>query len=70
MTIAGQILASGTEPGSDRRWKVTLMRGSETAAEISTNEFGEFHFECENGPDLRIRIETEGQQPFTLTLPD
>jgi hypothetical protein len=70
MMIAGQVLGAGTDPASGRRWDVTLLRGSTAVARTSANDFGEFQFDCENGPDLRIRMEMEGQQPFTLTLPD
>jgi hypothetical protein len=70
VVIAGQILEAGAEPASDRHWSVTLMRGDRTVAQTSTNTFGEFLFECDAGPDLRIRLQTEGEQPFMLTLPD
>jgi hypothetical protein len=68
--IAGQILEAATEDRTPRRWGVTLLQKTATIAQMFTNDFGEFYFECANGPDLRIRIEAEGQQAITLILPD
>lgn len=69
--IVGQILETPAEEASAcDPWHVTLLHGNESLAWTTTNEFGEFYFECAHGTDLRIRGETEGQKPFMLVLPD
>ena len=70
VVIAGQILASETGSSSASRWQVTLLQATSTVGQTFTNDYGEFYFETDDRPDLRIRLDAEGQQPFTLVLPD
>jgi hypothetical protein len=69
MSIAGQILHSEGDAAAGGGWDVTLIRGGAVTSHALTNDFGEFCFEAGSGPELRIRVEREGQKPFTLTLP-
>jgi hypothetical protein len=70
LAIAGQILAIDKDSSSASRWQVTLLQSTITVGQTFTNDYGEFYFESDNRPDLRIRIDAEEQQPFTLSLPD
>ena len=70
VSIAGQILAADADASASSRWQVTLLRSSMTVGQTLTNDHGEFYFESETGPDLRIRIDTAEQPPFALVLPD
>jgi hypothetical protein len=70
VVIAGQILATDKDSSPASRWQVTLLQSTITVGQTFTNDYGEFYFESENRPDLRIRIDAEEQQPFTLSLPD
>jgi len=69
ISIAGQILHAGENVAPGGPWDVTLIAGSVVTSHAFTNDFGEFYFEADSGPELRIRVEKEGQKPFTLTLP-
>ena len=70
VAIAGQILAANTDTASGSLWQVTLSDPTTTVGQAFTNKYGEFYFESDTRPDLRIRVEAEGQRSFTLILPD
>ena len=70
LAVAGQILATDKDSSSAPRWQVTLLQATLTVGQTLTNDHGEFHFESDKRSDLRIRMDAEGQQPFTLVLPD
>jgi len=53
--LTGQVLAHGNK-GNLGNLAVVLVNGSGTLARTTTNEFGEFHIECEFPEDLSLEI--------------
>src|ERR1700747_431862 len=54
--LVGQIVGSGKPPASMGRTAVALLRGRKIISTSLTNEFGEFHLECEPAGSLRLQF--------------
>jgi hypothetical protein len=54
--LVGQIVGSGKPAASMGRTAVALLRGRKILSTSRTNEFGEFHLECEPAGSLRLQF--------------
>jgi hypothetical protein len=70
MSIAGQVLSDANVDFDTAKAEVSLLRSDGMTSRSSTNEFGEFQFECEGSGDLQLQVEIEGQQVIRLSIPD
>lgn len=64
MSLAGQVL-DGERKGKNDGLSVLLVGGNGTLARTATNEFGEFHVECEFPEDLSLEVRL-GERSWVL----
>jgi hypothetical protein len=70
VSIAGQVLGDANIAFDALKAEVSLLRSGKVIGRSSTNEFGEFQFECDGAADLQLRVEIDGQQIISLSMPD
>jgi len=69
LSLVGQVLRPGWRPRMESQTGVLLMSREHVLQETGMNQFGEFEFEIQRAPDLRIRIELPKQHAITVALP-
>lgn len=71
ISIAGQVLSDANITfDAATKAEVSLLQSGGVISRSSTNEFGEFQFECDGAADLQLQVEIDGQQVISLSIPD
>ncbi len=56
LSLVGQVIDSSDSEKGIQRVPVLLLYGRDTLAQTETNQFGEFHLECEAGKSLQVSV--------------
>jgi hypothetical protein len=70
ISLVGQILDAADPAAKLGSAQVALWRGHRVLAETLTNEFGEFHLECQLEPRFELRVSLPGQPHVCVPLVD
>ena len=69
-SIAGQVLSNAHNTLDVANAGISLIQSGQSVSRSSTNEFGEFQFECDGAADLQLQLEIDGHQVISLSMPD
>lgn len=69
-SIAGQVLSNADISLKAANAEISLIQSDKVISRSSTNEFGEFQFECDGAADLQLQLEIDGHQVISLSMPD
>jgi len=68
IALQGQVMDSETKAKGIEEIPVLLQSGQETIARTQTNEFGEFHLECDARKSLQISVGVNPQKNVLIVL--
>ena len=68
MVLVGQVADSGQPAKSVEGMAVSLLRGSDTLSQTSTNQFGEFRFSFRDSEQVQVLVDLK-ETAVLLSLP-
>jgi hypothetical protein len=68
MSLVGQVMDSSRNAKGIQRAPVLIRYGQDTLAQTQTNQFGEFHLECEAGKSLQISVGVTARKDVFIPL--
>lgn len=68
MSLIGQVMDSVDTEKGIQRVPVLLLYGRDTLAQTETNQFGEFHLECEAGKSLQVSVSVTARKDIFIPL--
>jgi hypothetical protein len=68
MSLVGQVIDSSRSARGIQRVPVLILYGQDTLAQTETNQFGEFHLECEAGKSLQISVGVTARKDVFIPL--